>query len=159
MGTPVIGSTRVRNRQRVIDIDHYVPYFFATINNALSRGASRLYLERFGIGIVEWRVMSMLAIEPQIPAARICEVIALDKGATSRALERLDRAGYLSHSTLATDPRRRLWQLNPKGYKLHDQVLEIALKREARLLDGVDPDDLLVFLRVMRIMRKNVEAL
>ncbi len=152
-------STRLQNSRSVIDIEHYVPYFFATINNALSRGASRLYLEQFGIGIVDWRVVSMLAIEPGIAAARICEVIALDKGATSRALERLDQAGYLSNSAVATDPRRRLWTLNRKGYQLHDQILSIALEREAKLLEGVDPDDLQVFLRVMRIMRQNVEGL
>ena len=59
--------------RRVIDIDNYIPYFLAAVNNALSRGASSRYLTDFGVGVTEWRVLSWLATEPGIPASRICD--------------------------------------------------------------------------------------
>lgn len=152
-------STREQDGRAVIDIDQYVPYFLEAVNNSLSRGASRLYLKRFGIGIVEWRIVSMLAIEPDIAAARICEVISLDKGAVSRGLESLDRLELLACRSLTSDPRRKIWRLSRKGYTLHDQIIAVALDREARLLHGVDTKDLEAFLRVMRVMRKNVNTL
>ena len=37
--------------------------------------------------------------------------------------------------------------------------LAAALERERKLIAGVDPDDLEAFLRVIRIMRRNVDDL
>lgn len=143
----------------VIDINTYIPYFLSSVNNALSLGASSEYLKTFGVGIADWRVISMLAIEPRIPAARIVEVIAIDKGATSRSLNKLDELGLVTFEAMANDPRRRIWELNDKGYELHDRIMAAALEREKKLIDGADPDDLEAFLRVIRLMRKNVERL
>lgn len=141
----------------VIDVESYIPYFLVAVNNSLSRGASQYYLENFKIGIVEWRVVSMLAIEPDIAASRICEVISLDKAATSRALKQLAAKGYLEFDVSGTDARRKIWRLNDRGYALHDKILNVALEREGQLIAGTDPKDLEAFLRVMRIMRDNVD--
>ena len=151
--------TRLRGRQRIVDVDTYIPYFLTAVNNALSSGASALYLKEYGIGIVDWRVVSMLAIEPKIPASRVCKVVSLDKGAVSRSLRKLLELDYLSFSASKRDDRKKNWSLNAKGYALHDSILDRALERERQLIDGADPDDLEAFLRVMRIMRRNVEKL
>ena len=151
--------TTERNGRPVIDVTAYVPYFLASVTNALSRSASQLYLTRFGIGIVEWRGVAPPASEPRIPASRICELVALDKGATSRALARLQGLGCVGFEAPEQDPRKKIWWLNDEGYRLHDRVLAVALERERRLIEGVDPEDLEAFLRVMRIMRRNVETI
>lgn len=152
-------STKTVEGHQVVDLVSYIPYLLSSVNNALSRGASQLYLDRFDIGIVEWRVMSMLAIEPRIQAARICEVIHIDKGAASRALARLSKAGFLGHEVPGSDARKKTWWLNHTGLALHDEILAVALGRERQLITGVDPVDLEAFLRVMQTMRGNVEAL
>jgi DNA-binding MarR family transcriptional regulator len=144
---------------RVIDINTYIPYFLSSVNNALSSGASAQYLRDYGIGIVDWRVISMLAIEPGIPASRICSVVSLDKGATSRSLAKLAEVGMVTFETFENDPRRRKWTLSEAGYDIHDTILAAALERERKLIAGVDPDDLEAFLRVIRIMRRNVDDL
>lgn len=151
--------TTQRDGRPVVDMTAYIPYFLTSVNNTLSRGASQLYIARFGIGIVEWRAVSTLAIEPRIPASRICELVALDKAATSRALARLHDLGYLDFEAREPDPRKKAWWLNEAGYRLHDRVLAVALERERRLIEGIDPDDLEAFLRVMRIMRRNVDRI
>jgi len=98
----------------------------------------------------------MLAIEPRIPAQRICEVISLDKAATSRALRQLQQNDYLGFKSSERDPRRKIWWLNDRGYELHDNILRVALGREQNLIRGIDPENLEVFLNVMRKMRDNV---
>ncbi|SMF67599.1 DNA-binding transcriptional regulator, MarR family [Tistlia consotensis] len=158
-GGRLSSPSRTIDGRPVLDLSSYIPYFLASVNNALSRGASQTYLATFGVGIVEWRVVSMLAIEPGIAAARICEIIALDKAATSRALSRLSELGYLAFETPGSDPRRKAWWLNARGYELHDRILALALERERRLIEGIDPEDLEAFLRVMRRMRRNVDRI
>lgn len=146
-----------RDGRDIVNVDAYIPFFLSAVNNALSRGASNLYRERFGVGIVEWRVISMLAIEPRITANRICDVIHLDKAATSRALRTLLEEGRVEFLASETDDRKRLWWLSDAGYDLHDRILTLALQREARLIKGIDPVDLEAFLRVMRQMQQNVQ--
>ncbi|MBV7380016.1 MarR family winged helix-turn-helix transcriptional regulator [Maritimibacter sp. DP4N28-5] len=143
----------------VLDINTYIPYFLSSVNNALSSGASAQYLRDYGIGIVDWRVISMLSIEPGIPAARICNVVSLDKGATSRSLSKLSDMALVTFEAMENDPRRRIWTLSEAGYEMHDTILAAALERERQLIDGADPDDLEAFLRVIRVMRRNVDNL
>ena len=103
--------------------------------------------------------MSMLAIEPQIQASQICDSIKIDKGAASRALARLEDMGLLSQERQPNDPRKRIWWLNASGQEMHDKILEIALERERRLIEGVSPEDLEAFLRAIRKMFSNVDAI
>lgn len=145
--------------RQVIDLGTYIPSFFSSINNALSRGASLRYRTDFGLGIVDWRVMSMLAIEPRIPAVRICEVTMTDKGQVSRALVSLSEAQLVDSEVVSADARKKKWWLTAAGYDLHDRILKIALEREAQLIEGCDPEDVEAFLRVARIMQRNLSKL
>ncbi len=142
--------------REVIDLDTYIPSFLSTINNALSRGASQRYREEFGIGIVEWRVMSMLAIEPNIPAVRIGEAICTDKGQVSRALLKLSEQELVESEIVSADIRKKNWWLTDAGYSMHARILEIAIARERQLIAGCDPEDIEAFLRVARIMNRNL---
>lgn len=151
-------SVREVDGKKVIDLNTYIPSFLSTINNALSRGASQKYRDQVGIGIVEWRVMSMLAIEPNIPAVRIGEVICTDKGQVSRALVSLSEANLVESEIVSADVRKKNWWLNKAGYAMHAQILEIALERERQLIAGCDPEDIEAFLRVARIMNHNLSS-
>jgi DNA-binding MarR family transcriptional regulator len=140
-----------------LDLERYVPYFLTAIGNAISRGASRLYLREFGVGIGEWRIMSLLAIEPDIMANRICQVISLDKAAASRSLRTLEDLG-LAASSATRDPRRSTYALTPAGFALHDRIIRVALQREKRLLAGISDTDLEVLHRTLALMQSNLVA-
>src|SRR6201989_3726627 len=100
-------STKSRNRPEaarggpLLDLDRYVPAFITFIANKLSNSATVFYQRNFGVNVTEWRIMSLLAIEPGIPASRICHVIGFDKGPVSRTLAGLEKRGLVS---LCTDP-------------------------------------------------------
>lgn len=132
------GSSRERD---VLDLGGYVPYFLTAISNTWSRSSSRLYLDLFGVGVTEWRVMSQLAIEPAIPAQRICEVIGLDKGAVSRSVASLVAGGHVDEHTDARDARRQVLELTASGYALHDRLIAVATARETMMLEGFTPDE------------------
>ncbi|SEG73823.1 MarR family winged helix-turn-helix transcriptional regulator [Bosea lathyri] len=125
-----------RDERDVLDLGGYVPYFLTAISNTWSRSSSRLYLERFGVGVTEWRVMSQLAIEPAIAAQRICEVIGLDKGAVSRSVASLVAAGHIRESADFRDGRRQVLELTASGYALHDKLIALATAREQMILEG-----------------------
>ena len=88
--------------EQVLDLDRYVPALITFIANKLSRSATVLYQKRFGVNVTEWRILSLLAIEPEISAARICYVIGFDKGPVSRTLAVMEQNGLV---TIRADER------------------------------------------------------
>ena len=150
--------TRQRDGVTILDIHNYAPFLLNAVSSAWQRKTSAIYRRDFGIGILEWRVVAMLNIEPGISANRICEVVRLDKGAVSRALKLLQDRGLVASDPVDSDARRRLWQLTAAGQDLHAQCLSVALDCEADLISGVAPENLEVFLRVMRRLLTNLDG-
>ena len=142
-----------------IKLAGYVPAFITVIANKWARSSSALYLREFGIGIVDWRLMSLLAIEPWIQASRVDEVVGMDKGAVSRSLNTLERLGLAQTRRNAVDPRRREMALTPKGKDMHDEIADIALARERRLLKGFSREEKRVLLKLLARMRGNLGEL
>src|ERR1700742_2454084 len=133
-------STRSRQKPApaesgpTLDLERYVPAFITFIANKLSNSATAFYQRKFGVNVTDWRIMSLLAIEPGIPAARICHVIGFDKGPVSRTLSVLQKRGLVAIRTAPDDGRTHSISLTAKGRATHDKVIIAALERERRLL-------------------------
>ncbi len=151
-----LDSTILRDGIEVIDIDRYAPFLLNAVGSAWQRKTSAIYRREFGFGINEWRVMSMLNIEPGTTAGRICEVLRLDKGAVSRSLQNLEQLGLVCFEAFPTDTRKRWWTLSDEGQAVHAQVLRIALDCEHQMMAKVTQEDRAVFLRVMKQMLDNL---
>ena len=121
-----------------LDLDRYVPFGLTAIANKIARGASRVYLRRFGVGINEWRILANLRITPGVTANLICQSSGLDKAAVSRSLRLLEDGGMIETCGESADVRGRALRLTARGDVLHDGLISVALKREALLLDGFD---------------------
>lgn len=147
------------SEREVLDLGGYVPYFLTAISNTWSRSSSRLYLERFGVGVTEWRVISQLAIEPGIAAQRICEVIGLDKGAVSRSVAALVAAGHVAEVADGRDARRQILELTQSGYALHDQLIALAKARERMMLEGFTPEERAQFTGFLRRLHARLPEL
>jgi DNA-binding MarR family transcriptional regulator len=109
----------------------------------------------FGIGIIEWRILSVLADNPQTTANAICAVMDLDKAAASRSIQVLERLGYVGTATDPGDGRKRTVVLTPAGQSLHDRAIKVALRREQQLLSGFTDSEREVFLSLLRRMHAN----
>lgn len=146
---------RSTTSRKVLDLDRHVPYFFTYISNKLSRGASRLYRKHFNIGITEWRVMGVLAAYPEINANQVCIKLGMDKAAISRSLQTLEQQ-QLVELTDTDDNRTRTISLTSAGYRLHDQIIEIALEREERLVSALTSEERKLFEKSLRKLRAAV---
>jgi len=141
-----------------LDLERYVPAFITFIANKLSNSATALYQSRFGINVTEWRIMSLLAIEPGIAAARICQVIGFDKGPVSRTLATMQKRGLIAIRTDPDDGRTHMISLTAKGRATHDQVIVAAMDRERRLLSCLSGDEQEVLIDLLRRLHNNLGA-
>ncbi len=122
-----------------IDLNDHIATKIAIFSNRVSRAASRFYRERYGIGVVEWRVLMFIGRANETSANRICSETDLDKGAVSRSLNVLARMGVVSVKADGADSRRHNVALTAKGRALHDRIVPVALERQRDLLHDLSP--------------------
>jgi DNA-binding MarR family transcriptional regulator len=144
-------SFRIREGRPQIDFDHYLPFGLTALANKIARSASRIYLDRFGIGINEWRILGTTA-------NAICQRSALDKAAVSRSLKLLEDSGMVEASE-GGDGRGRGLRLTQKGDGLHDQLMDVALEREAKLLSGFSDAERRLLLSLVERLHANLPLL
>ncbi|WP_308340860.1 MarR family winged helix-turn-helix transcriptional regulator [Pseudomonas tolaasii] len=126
-----------------LNLSRHIPRLVTFLAKKLATGTSNGYRKNFGIGVVEWRMLSMLAGEDHITGNRISQVIGLAKSAINRSLQTLESSGYFSSQVDSRDARRNNVSLTESGHELHDQVLKVALEREHRLLSDLSPKRLI----------------
>ena len=158
--TPPRRAARVSGGKtgQTLDLERYVPAFVTFIANKLSRNATAFYQKRFGVNVTEWRIMSLLAIEPGITASRICHVIGFDKGPVSRTLSMMQGRDLIAIKTDPHDGRSHSISLTPRGRAVHDQVIVAALERERQLLACLRKDEREVLIDLLRRIHANLGA-
>ncbi len=156
-GRAAAGTGRSGRAEQLLDLDRYVPALITFIGNKLSRTATVVYQKRFGVNITEWRILSLLAIEPGIPAARICHVIGFDKGPVSRTLAAMEGRGLVTIKA-GPDGRTHAISLTAKGLSIHDQVITVALERERRLLSCLSKPERETLIALLLRVHGNLDA-
>lgn len=140
----------------VLDSERHIPYFFTYISNKLSYGAGSLYRELFDIGITEWRIMSVLAAQPNIGAHQICAFLGMDKAVVSRSLHRLEELKLVK--TAQRKPNKALpLSLSKFGLSQHNKIIQIALERERRLLSALTQNEKKSLLVIMKKLKMSVD--
>jgi DNA-binding MarR family transcriptional regulator len=145
--------TSSKHSRILIDTTVYVPHFLSRLNNRLSSNASDLYLELFGVGINEWRVITVLMKHPGLIAAEIAEQTDIHKGVVSRSLQALSEKGLVT--TFVGESQRRVL-LTGQGEKLYKDLAQIALMREQILLDGLTDSEVKTLRKLLRKLMDNL---
>lgn len=129
------------------------------LGNNLQSKFSHFFQYQYDIGVVEWRVLIVLARSPTITMSQITEIISMDKAAVSRALSKLDEKRLVQASTKGTNARSKLWQLTPAGIALHDVILKAAVKFIQTILKGIPEESLEIMTESMKTMQQNLKEM
>lgn len=142
--------------QSTLELDRYIPALITFFSNKMSLGSSQIYAQLFQINIIEWRILSMLAVEPNISASRISQVIGLDKGAISRAVAKLKAQHYIEIKEDKKDARATKICLTTEGVHLHDDVFKVAMDREKVIFDVLSDEDKEHLIRIMTQLNAHI---
>jgi DNA-binding MarR family transcriptional regulator len=132
-----------------LDLEHFLPYRLSVLSNRVSSAIARVYSERFGLSVTEWRVMAVLGRYPDLSANEVAQRTAMDKVAVSRAVARLIDAGRLRRDTHDDDRRRSVLRLSEAGYRIYDQIAPLALGFERRLLGDLGEEQRELLFRLL----------
>ncbi len=95
-----------------------------------------VYTSRFALGLPEWRTLALLGWNGAMPAARIAQLAAIDRGLVSRSVAALEAGGFVRRVDHPTDGRTQVVALTARGASLHDQIADLHQRRQDRLLAG-----------------------
>ena len=120
-----------------LDLHEFLPYRLSIVTNKISHELARLYSERFGLSIAEWRVMAVLGQSPDLSADEVCRETEMDKVSVSRAVSRLLEKKHLLRKFCEQDRRRSMLRLSRSGYAIYAQIVPLASAYEAELLESL----------------------
>jgi DNA-binding MarR family transcriptional regulator len=151
-------SKKKEQPNQILNLGRYVPGLITHIANKLSRNANSVYQRRFGVSVTEWRILSQLAIEPGIPASRICFVIGFDKGPISRTLTAMETRGLITIRPNPRDARSYAIDLTNEGRRIHNEIIVVALERERSLLACLQPQEVEMLINLLVRVHSNIGA-
>ena len=114
-------------------------FLIMTLSNRLTVLSERTLRRALDVSLMEWRVLTVLAVEPAAPPGRIVAIAGVNKAAVSRAVNSLERRGLLSRIPAPEHRLRTQLYLTPEGLALHARGTDERLHSEDKLLQGLTP--------------------
>lgn len=128
--------------REAIDFDRYIPTVLARVVGRLRSSANEFFGKRYGISLLEWRIISFVAAQGPSSAYAIWTEGALDKAAVTRALRGLRDRGLVCVREVPGQRRRKTAvTLTAAGAALHDATFGEVVIRHQRLLHGLSTQD------------------
>ncbi|MBM3486949.1 MAG: MarR family transcriptional regulator [Alphaproteobacteria bacterium] len=136
-----MSDERRRGAAESFEIEAYLPYRLGLVAHRLGLSAARDYFSRFGIGLREWLVLTVLGRGGPQTAQAIVGRAALDKATVSRAIAVLADRGLVERGGDPADARRQPVALSESGRLVFEALLPQARARAARLVAALDDDE------------------
>ena len=119
---------------RALDLQNFLPYRCNNLAEQISVSLSKIYTDKFGIGVAEWRILVTLAAQGELQANHIARLTSMDKVRVSRAVSSLTNKQLLKKRHCETDSRAALLSLNAAGNRLYKRIAPAALAWEKSLV-------------------------
>src|SRR5690606_34750172 len=107
-------------------LERFLPYRLSIVAQLSSTSLARLYAQRYGLSVPQWRVMAMLGRYRTLTAAEICDRTLMDKVAVSRAVSAMLARGLIERAPDPSDRRRAALRLSPAGQDMHREIVPLA---------------------------------
>jgi DNA-binding MarR family transcriptional regulator len=124
----------------VRSLEDLVAVRIVRIAEVMARLATRTIEARVGLRNTDLRLLNLLDGTEGVTVNEIARRAHVDKAWVSRSLRHLEAAGLVTRKSARSDSRLTVVGLSAKGRALLEQVRPLAVAREARLLEGIDPD-------------------
>jgi DNA-binding MarR family transcriptional regulator len=133
-----------------LKLEDFLPYRLNVVANLASQALSRIYADRYGIGVPEWRVLVTLGQYGVMTGKQIGAHSHMHKTKVSRAVALLETRELLARRVNRADLREAFLSLTAAGRAIYEDLAPIALAFAKRLSEVVDPADRAAFDRALK---------
>ena len=134
----------------LLRLEDFLPHKLNVLSSLVSQALTRVYGQRYGIGIPEWRVLVTLGQYGGMTGKAVGAHTHMHKTKVSRAVAQLERRKYIARRANRADLREAFLSLTPAGRSVYEEAAPIALDFTNRLSEVVAPSDRAAFDRAVR---------
>jgi DNA-binding MarR family transcriptional regulator len=127
--------------QAALKLEEFLPHRLNVCASLVSAALSRVYAERYKIGVPEWRVLVTLGQYGMMTAKAVGVHSHMHKTKVSRAVALLERRKLVARKANRDDLREAFLSLAPAGREIYDELAPLALDFVHQLMDSLDADD------------------
>jgi DNA-binding MarR family transcriptional regulator len=132
-----------------LKLKEFLPYRLNVVASLVSQALSRIYADRYGIGVPEWRVLVTLGQFGMMTGKSIGAHSHMHKTKVSRAVALLEKRKLITRRANRSDLREAFLTLTPAGRAMYDDLAPVALDFSNRLSEAVAPADRAAFERAI----------
>jgi DNA-binding MarR family transcriptional regulator len=134
----------------LLKLEDFLPHRLNVLSSLVSHALTRVYSQRYGIGIPEWRVLVTLGQYEVMTGKAIGAHTHMHKTKVSRAVAQLEQRKFVVRRANRADLREAFLSLTPAGRSVYEEAAPIALEFTNRLSEVVEPADRVAFDRAVR---------
>src|SRR5215216_1296910 len=112
-------SQRSGTEEAPLKLEEFLPYRLNVAAALASQALSRIYSERYGIGIPEWRVLVTLGQYGSMTGKAVGAHSHMHKTKVSRAVALLEKRKYVARRSNREDMREAFLSLTPAGRDIY----------------------------------------
>jgi DNA-binding MarR family transcriptional regulator len=133
-----------------LKLEEFLPYRLNVLASLVSQALSRVYADRYGIGVPEWRVLVTLGQYGVMTGKAIGAHSHMHKTKVSRAVAELERRKLVARRANREDKRESFLSLTPTGRAMYEDLAPVALDFARRLFQVLNPADRAAFDRALK---------
>ena len=133
-----------------LKLENFLPYQLNVVSSLVSQALSRVYAQRYGIGVPEWRVVVTLGQYGVMTAKAIGAHTHMHKTKVSRAVALMEKRKLLLRRANHEDMRESFLSLTDSGRTMYEEVAPHALDFTQRLTEILTPSDREAFNRALK---------
>jgi DNA-binding MarR family transcriptional regulator len=137
------------NKEAPLKLEQFLPYQLNVLSSLVSQALSRVYAQRYGIGVPEWRLLVTLGQFPMMTAKAVGAHTHMHKTKVSRAVAILEKRRLLVRRPNRDDKREAFLSLTAAGRNIYEELAPHALDFAARLTEILTPADREAFNRAL----------
>ena len=142
-----------------LKLEEFLPYRLNVVAALTSQALSRIYAERYGIGVPEWRVLVTLGQYGAMTGKAIGAHSHMHKTKVSRAVALLERRKLVARRANKADMREAFLSLTPAGRAIYQDLAPVAAAFAQRFVEAIDPADRAAFDRALAALTERAKKL
>lgn len=131
-------------------LDDFLPYQLNVAASVISQALSKLYAQRYGIGVPEWRVLVTLGEFESMTGKAVGAHSHMHKTKVSRAVALLEKRKWLVRRVNRSDLREAFLSLTPEGRAIYEDLAPGAVAFARHIVEAIDPADRDAFARALQ---------
>lgn len=112
------------------------------------RTVVRKVLKKYNLNVVQWIVMELILLEPNISMTKIAKTLAVSKPQISALMVELENLNYLEVEKSDNDRRRRILKLTAVAQAILGPLNQALDKELSKMLEGIDESDMHAYIKV-----------